>query len=1696
MLLAAVPGMAFAQLVYEAVRHMPGQEVKSFATLAAAEQWIQEEPATPIGNSYLQRTSEKNYINGRLTLNYSVTRRPYMAFFGDFYKGHMSGNATACNAQKIPIAGVSDYGCDTEQAMMEASLRAYPLSGSYSGSLRGQYLPMPPTMWGVVSFESDPDYSYISVHRNNIQYSGGAVPNQREVVATNSSGTSTFVYRVLRNDIYQCPKTFYGIHNTYGQANVTWPYVCGNNSRGSISVRLRQRAPSCEIDTKTGNPCVADSGNKEYVESDFVWEGRAFDRTYNSLGDMPLGSGFGDNWSHGFSDKLMMPEGLYGSIYWIRKDGYYESFSRASEGVYKSSVNPGLVLRREPDAVAMTQGRWRLVVAGATLWFSESGRLKQLVGNDGRTFALKYCDGQESACPVGMLTEVQSSSGRRLSFQHLEAPDGSFRTVRIASEGTVLAEYLYDLPGRLQYVSYGLQMAGAGKEYVYGESEQLCRNHLGEVLGGCDPAHFPNHLTGVVDELDRRFATYSYDSSGRVSTSEHAGGKGRVTMNYRADGAVEVSLPQGARKLYRFNADFFKKPTSLELHHDNGSTTSASATYASGRLSALTNESGSRTSYVYDSLRLVSRTEGLSATGARTVNSRTYQTDWDPASDRALERRVYDSQAGIPGTLLTRTTYVYNDLGRVSSSAHYDVTAGASRSTHYLYCEEADVATGLCPVAGLLLSVDGARSDLSDVSTYTYRLADDPECATAPTTCAYRKGDLSKVTNALGHVTETLRYDGAGRPLSVRDPNGIVTDMEYHPRGWLTARKVRGPDTSTESDDAITRIEYEPIGLVKRVIQPDGTFTAYTYDAAHRLTAISDGAGNRITYTLDNAGSRLKEDTQDSGGTLLRTLSRVYNQLGQLHAANDAYSHSTAFTYDAGGNADTVTDPLGRVTDNDYDPLGRLSRTLQDVNGIQAETRFDYDALDNLTQVTDPKGLSTRYQYNGFGDLTQLASPDTGTSTYTYDSAGNRVSSTDARGQLTVYAYDALNRLTGIGYDDTGLDVSYVYDVAQDVCQVGETFAVGRMTRMQDGSGATQYCFDRRGNLVRKVQTTNGMRFTVRYSYTLAGRLASMTYPSGTRVDYARDALGQASAITVTRPDGSIETLLSDVAYYPFGPASALQYGDGRLLQRSLNQNYQPGFIEDTRPDGLSLGYQFDAAGNLVTLRRGDQSEPSLRTYGYDGLNRLTDVGDGSSGASLRGYAYDATGNRTHLTEGGVAVQYGYAADSHRLVDIAGAARQYDAAGNILATDGSARTFAYNAAGRMSQASRNGEPLMQYTYNGRGEQVRRLPLSAGDTSQAAAGERAARPARDKPGKPIKPVKPVKPGKPSKPGKPDEPGRPENPGRPSAPQPSSGLQESYAVYDEAGRWLGGYDSAGTRVQEVIWLDDLPVGLIAGDHLHYIQPDHLGTPRTVIDPARQQAVWTWSLEGEAFGDTVPNEDHDGDGRYFTLDMRYPGQRYDAASGLNYNYFRDYDPGTGRYVQSDPIGIAGGMATYGYGGGNPVAAYDRYGLCWSNARAAGHYFAGGGRAVSLNEIGCTSMVASQVQPERNIWKSRIKAAARTAAQVMACGSWQRITAARSVGVSSGIFWIGGFSLLQDSNCIVQRNCGSNAGMQCGRDSYSFECLLTSRMHDLFVNPSDFDNSARTSSPDFWDEYSYGGTPFYVDAAWYDSIKGGGSL
>lgn len=1203
-------------------------------------------------------------------------------------------------------------------------------------------------------------------------------------------------------------------------------------------------------DETTGCASVGDPINflsgivtERIVDFDAPGGSLSFSRFYNSASPYKVAkSPLGPDWSHTFVRAIKATSIAAGmKAYVIRPTGSAYVFTKLSNGSWASEPDVKLKLS-EVHASGGSHIGWVVhETDDSTEHYSLGGQLSSIAWPDGRSLSLQY--------QAGRLIDVSDERGRTIQFQY----SGSALTTIVLPDGAQI-EYSYapvatgSSDKRLAQVDFRPLGESAGKIASYGYQSFYGRYYL----------------VGAYDANDVQVSSWSYDSMGRGTSVARGDANSlidRVTLSYGSTG-VTVTDALGKSVTHAFvNAHSRRKlaGTSGRCAGCGGNGFSARSYDANGYPESTTALNGTVSTTTYDGRGLL--LERVEASG--TASQRKTTTTWSASTRTPLLTEVRDAGSQV----VRKTSWVRNARGQPESVSVLD--SQSSRSSAFTYCEATDVANGVCPIVGLLMSVDGPRTGLSDVDTYEYRQVDHSSCTASSTNCLYRKGDLWKLTNAQGHVHETLAFDGAGRVLSSKDANGVVTDFEYHPRGWLAASKIRGSDNASESDDTITRYTYSPIGLVEKITGPDGVETLFEYDAAHRLSSVVDGAGNRIQYTLDNAGSRIKEDTKSTGGQLKRTLSRVYNQIGQLATQADAQSNPTDFTYDAGGNVDTVEDALGTVSDNNYDPLDRLIRTLQDIGGIEAETKFEYDANDNLTKVTDPKGLDTTYTYNGFGDLAQLSSPDTGVTTYTYDSAGNRASQTDARGITTTYQYDALNRLTQVGYPTSSLNVSYTYDVTQPVCQTGETFSVGRLTLMVDGSGSTQYCHDRFGQLVRKVQTTNGLTLTLQYAYTKGGQLQAMTYPDGTVVDYLRNAQGQITEVGVAQPSQAREVLLTQATYQPFGPIAGWVYGNGRVMQRDVDLDYRPTSIQGGA-GGLDLTYGYDAVGNLTSLSSG--SPPPLE-YGYDALGRLTESRDGPTQSIIDQYTYDKTGNRTSFTDSLGTKAYTYPSTSHRLSSVAGENRTYDAIGNTLSI-GTAREFDYNATGRMSQVRNGGMVAMEYAYNGRGEQIRK---------------------------------------------------------------HLGASETQVLYDEAGQWLGDYGTSGIALQQAIWIDDMPVGILDSGQLYYIQPDHLGTPRSVTDSVRNVAVWTWDSKGEVFGSTPPDQDRDGDGTPLVLDMRFPGQNFDAVAGLNQNYYREYELGSGRYVTSDPVGLAAGVSTYSYVFSNPTMFIDPEGLQARGATSA---------------------------------------------------------------------------------------------------------------------------------------------------------------
>lgn len=126
-----------------------------------------------------------------------------------------------------------------------------------------------------------------------------------------------------------------------------------------------------------------------------------------------------------------------------------------------------------------------------------------------------------------------------------------------------------------------------------------------------------------------------------------------------------------------------------------------------------------------------------------------------------------------------------------------------------------------------------------------------------------------------------------------------------------------------------------------------------------------------------------------------------------------------------------------------------------------------------------------------------------------------------------------------------------------------------------------------------------------------------------------------------------------------------------------------------------------------------------------------------------------------------------------------------------------------------------------------------------------------------------------------------------------------------MYDEVGHLLGEYDGNGNLLEETLWMGDIPVATLrpngsGGVSVYYIHADHLNSPRAITRPSDNEIVWRW--DRDPFGATQPQQNPGGLGT-FVYNLRLPGQYFDPETGLSYDYMRDFDAGTGRYVESDP-------------------------------------------------------------------------------------------------------------------------------------------------------------------------------------------------
>jgi len=1087
--------------------------------------------------------------------------------------------------------------------------------------------------------------------------------------------------------------------------------------------------------------------------------------------------------------------------------------------VFSDPVSGQPVVYREPDA----KDKFAQITAGQVYQYTdEDDRVDQFVYN-GSTFQLTqstWPGGYQrtySYVANGKINSITDSFGRSMTFTW----QGNVIT-NIGLPGGASIQYAYQqqlengtpIPGT-DLLTQVTRYDGSGKvidtvSYQYDRTTTAVPR-----------------LTGIVDASGVLFETTAYDQFNRVTSSQRANGADQVTISYNdvpdSNNFVTrtVTNALGQVEVYHATTDPSQNRNILHvLETDRQQSASVPAASSirhldsNGFLGERIDWNGVDYRYTNDAQgRETQRIEDFGGI-ARTIN-----TTWHPTFR-------LPTQIQGPGPTINFTYDANGNLTqRQETVSGLGLGGGVTRTWTYTWTS-----------TGLLLTAQGPRTDVNDTTTYTYDAL----------------GNLATVKNALNQTTTITAVDARGLPLSVTDPNGVVTNLAYDGVGRVTSITVQGPTPAT------TSFTYDPNGLLTQAQAPNGVTLTYSYDAAHRLTGIADSLGDKIVFTLDAMGNRTGSQILSGSAQVLKTSSASFDTISRLLTSVGAAGQTTAYQYDGNSNPTRVTDPRSAVTQRAFDNLNRLKQVTGALNGI---TSLTHDLLDDITAVADPNGNSTTYSYNGFGEVISIASPDSGATSLTRDSAGNVVSKRDARNVVTNYTYDALNRLTSKTFPSSPSEnVAYAYDETANGNK-----GIGHMTSMTDALGSASFTYDSYGNLVSVSRTISGVSYVTSYGYDLAGNVAQIVYPSGRIVNYQRDALGRVATVT-TQVNGtaSAVTLASSIQYLPFGPATSATLGNG-----------------------LQVSYAYDQDYRLTRILAGTPSQQDL-TLSYDGASNVAGISDAVNSNRSQSFQYDLLGQVTQ------AIGY-YGTDS----------LGYDAVGNLLSrarTSGgttSSVTYSYNrGTNQLSSAAQKGSATLGYGYDAAGNLISR---AAGKTTQLALSYNAD-------------------------------GRPAGAATESYKYDGFGERAlinatatSHDIFGRSGELLAENTATGTPLRSYVYLNGLPLALVdSSGNIAYVLADQVGQPQKMVDGS---ATLVWDRVADIFGATVAQPV----GMSASNPLRFPGQQYDAATGLHYNHFRDYDPALGRYVQSDSIGLAGGINTYAYAGGNPIVHTDPDGRFW---------------------------------------------------------------------------------------------------------------------------------------------------------------------
>lgn len=850
--------------------------------------------------------------------------------------------------------------------------------------------------------------------------------------------------------------------------------------------------------------------------------------------------------------------------------------------------------------------------------------------------------------------------------------------------------------------------------------------------------------------------------------------------------------------------------------------------------------------------------------------------------DKSFRSYSYNTQYSV----ITEKT---NELG-VKTKYDYDANGNLKQVTEALGLPEQRITTYAYDEYGNRTEVKRLADSVTEEAktTYTYD--------SLTTKVGNRLTKTVSVSATENHTTNYDKYNVQGNLLEWRDGRGKLWKQTFNKMGQRTS--ITDPLTHT---------------------------TAFDYDKSGKLNLLTN-ALNKTHKPVYDINGRLDKIIDP----YLSEKRLIYNNLGQLSTIFDEENHKQEMAYDAigrisnqidGANNNTSLeygiDKTRNVTLNQlaatnyptfrqeyqYDDRGRTEKTTNKLStSLEHVTSRIYDVAGNIKSTTDAELKTTKYDYDNLNRLLTITYPDLKTSKYTYDNRDNLLTVTNEK-QVVIrtYTYDRKNRLKTETWPTTKFTQSF-YDANNNLIQVIDNKGQVTKNRYDDANRLDQKTYFVNAGATTAVKT-------VTFSYNDVNTLTDYSDGTTSAVYTIDDLQRKTSEIVNFRiPSETIEGISKTISTSYYKNSLKRTFTDAENIIHSYLYDAGNRLSQISIPAEGSIiynKYQWNSP-EKITYPGG-----LTRTIGYDPIMRTKHINNSDSASNSLmdyDYGYDKVGNiKTKTTEHGNYV-YGYD-ERYRLetVDnpvvpsvssLVDEAYTYDDAGNRETDSSTTSNWVYNTT---NQLKSNSELAIDYDDNGSTVKKTKAGIvtifdynteNRLTTVKDNAGSTVASYYYDPFGRRL--YKEV-----------------------------AGIR-TYFMYAAEGL-IAELDSAGVVTQSYGYTPQSSYGTSplytkTSAGYAYYQLDHLGTPQQLVN---KTGSVVWKAKALAFGVTTVEVNT------VVNNLRFPGQYYDEETGQHYNYFRDYEPSTGRYVQSDPIGLDGGLNAYGYVGGDPIRLIDSMGL-----------------------------------------------------------------------------------------------------------------------------------------------------------------------